>query len=71
MGWRGGCARFKAAIRWVQKHLEGGEGRKVLVFSQEREVVDELAQALGEELGEGAAPQGAQRASAVCDETLN
>lgn len=51
-GAAGGCARFRAAIRWVKEHLGGGAG-KVLVFSQEREVVDELATALTEELGEG------------------
>jgi hypothetical protein len=32
-----------------------GEGRKVLVFSQEREVVDELASALSDAIGEGTA----------------
>lgn len=47
-----GCARFRSAIRWIKTHLEGG-GSKVLVFSQEREVVDELAAALVDELGEG------------------
>lgn len=49
----GGCARFRAAARWIRQHVAESE-RKVLVFSQEREVVDELAQALTEELGEGA-----------------
>ncbi len=49
----GGCARFRAAIRWIRQHV-GESERKVLVFSQEREVVDELAQALTDEMGEGA-----------------
>lgn len=48
----GACARFRAASRWVRQHLADG-GSKVLVFSQEREVVDELAAALTDELGEG------------------
>ena len=50
-----GCARFRSAVRWITKHLEEGEGRKVLVFSQEREVVDELASTLSDALGEGVA----------------
>lgn len=50
-----GCARFRSCVRWITKHLEEGESRKVLVFSQEREVVDELASALSDALGEGVA----------------
>ena len=49
-----GCARFRAAIRWITGHV-GESDRKVLVFCQDREVVDELAAALCDELGEGAA----------------
>ena len=49
-----GCARFKAAIRWIEKHV-GESERKVLVFCQDREVVEELATALADVLGEGAA----------------
>ena len=50
-----GCARFRSCVRWIVKHLEEGESRKVLVFSQEREVVDELASALSDAIGEGTA----------------
>ncbi len=36
----GGCGRFQAATNWIAQHLEKSPARKVLVFSQERQVVE-------------------------------
>jgi ATP-dependent helicase HepA len=44
-----GCPRFDAATQWIKAHLKSSG--KVLVFSQDREVVIELAQILRDELG--------------------
>jgi ATP-dependent helicase HepA len=44
----GGCARHRAALDWLRKALRRG---KVLVFAQDREVVEAFAEVLSDELG--------------------
>lgn len=44
-----GCARTRAALAWLRSARRGGG--KVLVFAQDREVVEAFAEALRDELG--------------------